>query len=725
MQTIKEVMDELEESTKQSHKQSPKKSKKSPQKSNGKRRIFFAVVVFFAVIIGLITTISIYDTQSKVMQVVHYQPNKALKILDRKDRLIANAFEGEFRQYAEFDEIPPKIIETLLAVEDTMFFEHSGINLDAIMRAMLKNIKSGGLNEGGSTITQQLVKNIALTMERTFDRKLKEAIITIQVETLLSKEDILEKYLNCIFFGNGFYGIKTAALGYFDKELQSLTLKEIAMLMALPKAPSFYNPTTNLKASLSRANAILERLHTLGWIDNAEFEEAINEIPRVYKKTLTENLAPYVVDEVLRQLGHIKDLKTGGYVVKTYIDLDYQQIAQVALRNGYDNILVRLENRKPKKAQNEDSLAEDSQENAKDSKQNETLNGAMVVTQNRTGNILALVGGVDYNKSHFNRATQAKRQFGSTVKPFIYQIALDMGYSQATQISDVARSFKQSEADLSKGNAENIEEAWQPKNYSRSYSGIVTLKEALRRSLNLATINLVDMIGFSNIYNKMTAYGFENLPLDMSIVLGSFVLSPLDAAKYYSAFANYGTIIEPKLVRSVVNYNGEEIDFINLTNPTNPINTANATNPTPKPKHITSAEQAYLSVDILKNVVNSGTGYRARAAGIEIAGKTGTSNDAVDAWFSGFSPSLQVVVWYGRDNNTSIGSSETGGVVSAPVVSEFFQNILRVEPGLKRVFDVPPNVYRRTIDGVEYFYTNTSKLPTQGSVMDYNSEVIF
>lgn len=710
MQDDKDILESLDNPLESSADDDTKGGKKARKPLSNKKFILLALAIFVIGIFGIFTISALYDTQSKVSAVLHYKPNRALKILDRKDRLIANAFEGEFRHYAEFDEIPPKVIETLLAVEDTMFFEHSGINLDAIMRAMLKNIKSGGFNEGGSTITQQLVKNIALSMERTFDRKFKEAIITIQVEGLMSKEDILEKYLNCIFFGNGFYGVKTAAMGYFDKDLQNLTLKEIAMLMAIPKAPSHYNPVANLKSSLARANAIIERLHSIGWIDNAEFEEAIDEIPKVYNKTLTENLAPYVVDEVLRQLAHIKDLKTGGYVVKTNIDLDYQKIAQDALKNGYDNILMRLESKKPKKNTN------DSTESADDSNQKETLNGAMVVTQSKTGNILALVGGVDYAKSSFNRATQAKRQFGSTVKPFIYQIALDMGYSQATQISDVARSFKQSEADLSKKDIANLpnaeqseEEAWQPKNYSRSYSGIVTLKDALRRSLNLATINLVDMIGFSSVYKKMSSYGFENLPQDMSIVLGSFVLSPLEAAKYYSFFANYGAIVEPKLVRGVINPQGEEIVFDERQ---------------ADMKSIAKPEQAFLSVDILKNVVNGGTGYRARVAGIEIAGKTGTSNDSVDAWFSGFSPSLQVVVWYGRDNNIAIGNNETGGVISAPVASEFFRNILRVEPGLKRVFDMPDGIYKRNLDGVDYLYTDTSKLPTRTNV-DFSGEVIF
>lgn len=695
--------------------------KNNLKKINSKKRIFLAILVFLALVFTLITIVAIYDTQSKVLQVINYKPNKALKILDRKDRLIANAFEGEFRHYVPFEEIPPKIIETLLAVEDTMFFEHSGINLDAIMRAMLKNIKHGAFNEGGSTISQQLVKNIALSMERTFDRKFKEAIITLQVEKFLSKEEILEKYLNCIFFGNGFYGIKTAANGYFDKDLENLTLKEIAMLMALPKAPSFYNPTTNLKASLTRANTILERLYNLGWIDKGEFETAINEIPKVYNKTLTQNLAPYVVDEVLRQLGAIEDLKTGGYVVKTHIDLDYQKTAQTALKNGYDNILKRLESRR--------------QKDSKDSTQNDTtLNGAIVVTQSKTGNILALVGGVDYAKSHFNRATQAKRQFGSTVKPFIYQIALDMGYSQATQISDVARIFGQNEADLSQDlkteeiveNAdEEVDNSWRPKNYTRSYNGIVTLKEALRRSLNLATINLVDMIGFRSIYNKMVSYGFENLPQDMTVVLGSFVLSPLDVAESYSLFANYGSPIKPKLVRSIIKPDGTEIAFDDKLDSTqDSTNEADSTALAQKDSAITSKEQAYLTIDILKSVVTHGTGYRARTSGIEIAGKTGTSNDSIDAWFSGFSPTLQVVVWYGRDDNKPIGGSETGGVVSAPVVGEFFRNILKIEPGLKRTFDEPSGIYKRSINGVEYLYTNTSKLPKESDV-NINNDMIF
>lgn len=692
------------------------------------KKVIFAIIFIIIFFVAGLIVVVVYDTQSKVSMIVNYKPGIALKILDRKDRLVANVFENEFRYYVDFDNIPPKIIETLLAVEDTMFFEHSGVNFDAISRAMLKNIQSGGYVEGGSTITQQLVKNIALSREKTIDRKLKEAVLAVQIESTLSKEEILEKYLNYIYFGHGYYGIKTAAHGYFNKELSNLSLKEIAMLMALPRAPSYYDPVKNFEFSLSRANNILERMFSLGWINKDEYEYAIKERPKVYDQTLTQNLAPYVVDEVLRQLGHISDLKTGGYIVKLNIDLDYQKVAQDALIYGYNSTKQRIDslNKKPKDTK-EKTADEATQEEIPD-----TLNGAIVVTQSRTGKVLALVGGVDYASSNFNRATQAQRQFGSTVKPFIYQIAFDMGYSSASTISDVARSFKETEIvkNNSEGNEEEIEEerVWKPKNYTQKFSGIVTLKDALRRSLNLATVNLVDLIGFKNIYNKMNEYGFKNIQKDMSIILGSFTLSPMEAIKYYSLFANYGTINEPKLIRSVINANNEEIfdkkDEIKVED--EPLLEQNNQNEDiVNPNEFTTPSQAYITIDILRSVISRGTGRRANANGIELAGKTGTSNDNVDAWFSGFSPTLQVVVWYGRDDNTPIGEYQTGGVVAAPAFAHFFANILKVEPGLKRIFDIPENVWKQNINGEDYYYTETSKIPKQNKLDKIDDNLIF
>lgn len=670
--------------------------------------LFTGLAVVF--VVGLLVFVA-KDTKDKISDVVDYQPPVALKILDRHDRLIANAFEGEFRYYAAFDEIPPRIIETLLAVEDTMFFEHSGVNFDAIIRAMLKNIQSAGYVEGGSTITQQLVKNLALTRKKTIDRKLKEAVLAIQVDSILSKEEILEKYINFIYFGHGYYGVKTAAHGYFNKDLKALTLKEIAMLMALPRAPSHYDPVKNYEFSLSRANNILERMFALGWITQEEYDTALEERPKVYDQTLTQNLAPYVVDEVLRQLSYIKDLKTGGYVVRLNIDLDYQKAAQEALIYGYNGIQERLDARRKNP---ELPIAEVGDEEVEGEAAlevpelpNDTLNGAMIVTKSDTGAILALVGGVDYAKSNFNRATQAQRQFGSAIKPFIYQIAFDMGYSSASNVSDVARGFSKG-SPSEEQNSEGEEELWRPKNYARSFSGIVSLKDALRRSLNLATVNLVDVVGFQNIYDALGRYGFKNAPRDMSVMLGSYTLSVLDAARFYSLFSNYGAMREPELVRSIKNAQNEELY---------------AKNPPTPPQ--TAPEQAYITIDILKSVVSAGTGRRASVAGIEVAGKTGTSNNYNDAWFSGFSPSLQVVVWYGRDDNTSIGGALTGGVAAAPAFARFFSEILVIEPGLKRKFDVPEGAKKQKIGSDEFYYTETSKIPRRDISDKIDDNLIF
>lgn len=668
-------------------------------------RYFILVGIILFGLIGSAMLVRLYfDLKENLDHIVHYQPELATQILDRKNRLIANVFDKKLRFYANFNEIPPRMIEALLAVEDTLFFEHGGINFDAISRAMIKNVLAGKYLEGGSTLTQQLVKNIALSRDKTLIRKIKEAILSYQVERALSKEQILERYLNETFFGHGYYGIKAAAQGYFKKDLSNLTLKEIAMIAGLPRAPSFYDPTRNLEFSLSRANNILERMKTLGWISQEEYLSGIAEVPQVYSQSLTQNKAPYVVDEVLRQLNYIPDLKKGGYVIKTNIDLDYQEIAQNAIITGYNRITDRISSRahKTRSKQNQETQEE------------ETLNGAMVVTENKTGKILALVGGVSHPKSAFNRATQAKRQFGSAIKPFIYQVAFDNGYAPASQVPDVARSFnktfdQKSNQQNEKQDVEAMEEAdyWRPKNYNKSFRGVVSLKTALINSLNLATINLVEMLGFEKIYTEIKRFGFEDIPKDMTITLGSLSLSPLEAAKEFSIFSNYGTLIDPYLISSITDKEGKIKHFKT------------------QEEYITSKAQAYLITDILKDAVKQGTGKRAQVKGIELAGKTGTTNDNIDAWFCGFSPSIQVIVWYGRDDNTSIGKYESGGVVAPPAFAYFFSNLLKIEPGLKREFDIPEGIYKRSMRGETYLYTRTSNPSNSNKLENIQQKPIF
>ncbi len=657
------------------------------------KKIFYGFIVLFLIVVGLLAILiaQVWVTTDKdIAKIKDYRPGVASQILDRKGRLIANIYDKEFRFYARFEEIPPRFIESLLAVEDTLFFEHGGINLDAIMRAMIKNAKSGRYTEGGSTLTQQLVKNMVLTREKTLTRKLKEAIISLRIEKVLSKEEILERYLNQTFFGHGYYGVKTASLGYFKKPLDKLTLKEITMLVALPRAPSFYDPTKNLEFSLSRANDILRRLYSLGWISSNELKGALNEVPIVYNQTSTQNIAPYVVDEVLKQLDQLDGLKTQGYTIKLTIDLDYQRLALESLRFGHQKILEKIAKEKPKtNASNEDG---------------DNLNASMIVTDTSTGKILALVGGIDYKKSAFNRATQAKRQFGSAIKPFVYQIAFDNGYSTTSKIPDTARNFEN--GNYSKNSEQN--HAWHPSNYSRKFLGLVTLQEALSHSLNLATINLSDQLGFEKIYQSLSDMGFKNLPKDLSIVLGSFTISPIEAAEKYSLFSNYGTMLKPMLIESITDQKNEIKTFA-------PIET----------KKITSKEQAFLTLSVLMNAVENGTGHLARIKGLEIAGKTGTSNNNIDAWFIGFTPTLQSVIWFGRDDNTPISKGATGGVVSAPVYSYFMRNILAIEPSLKRKFDVPKGLRKEIVDKIPYYSTPNSITPTPKRTGDREEPLLF
>ena len=490
-------------------------------------RILASILFFIFVSLGAAFVYLYSQVRFDASNIIDFRPKLTTQIYDRNGELIANIFD-ENRIYVKYEDIPPRVIEALVAIEDTSFFEHSGVNPEAITRAIVKDIKAGKLVEGASTLTQQLVKNMVLTREKKLTRKVKEMIISMKLENELSKEQILERYLNHVYLGHGYHGIKTAAKGYFRKELDELTLKEIAILVGLPKAPSTYDPTRHLDLSLSRANNVIARMNTLGWISDAEYKAALVEQPVVFDDTLTQNKAPYVVDEVLKEAARrFEDIKTGGYVIETNVDLKVQQMASEALKYGHNEILKR----------NKDANAS-------------ILNGAIVVTLPKTGEVLALVGGVDYAKSSYNRATQSTRQPGSSFKPFIYQIALDMGYSPMSKAADISRVFN-----------EGSRYEWRPKNYSGGFQGYITLREALRQSRNLATINLLNEIGLDTAYKKLSEMGFGGIPKNLSIALGSFGISPLEFAKFYSIFPNGGEIVEPSLIKRIINYKNLEAVF--------------------------------------------------------------------------------------------------------------------------------------------------------------------
>lgn len=591
--------------------------------------------------------------------IIDYKPKLTTQIYDRNGELIANIFE-ENRIYVKYEDLPARMVEALVAIEDTSYFEHGGVNFEAIARAIIKDIKAKKMVEGASTLTQQLVKNLALSPERKLERKIKEAVLSMKIESELTKEQIIERYLNHVYLGHGYYGIKTAAQGYFRKELNELSLKEIAILVGLPKAPSSYDPTKHPDLSFGRANRVLERMHDIGWINEDEYRRGVLEEPAVFDDTLTKNKAPYVVDEIIKEASKkFDDIKTGGYRIQSSVDLGVQKMAEEALIFGYNEILKRDKKANPA-----------------------ILNGAMVVTQPQTGQILALVGGIDYAKSSYNRATQSKRQPGSSFKPFIYQIALNNGYSVVSQVADIARSF-----DMGNG------KEWTPKNYSGGFQGYITLKSAITQSRNLATINLLNDLGLSSVRKQLVDMGFENMPENLSIALGSFGIAPLEFAKFYSMFPNEGETVEPTLIKRVENSFGV------------------TTNYEPQRKQVIKPEQAFLTISLLQNVVNAGTGRNAKIAGIQVAGKTGTTNNNVDAWFCGFTPDVQAIIWYGNDDNSPMKKVEGGGRTAAPVFKKFMEGYMKQYPTLRRAFTQPDGVYKGNYQGSEEFYTDDSPLP--------------
>jgi penicillin-binding protein 1A len=631
-------------------------------------KVFFALCITIGIGIFIWLIYLYSQIRFEINPIVNYKPKLTTQFFDKNNKLIANVFDDEHRYYTKFEELPPRAIEALVAIEDTQFFEHNGINTEAILRAIVKDLQAMRFVEGASTLTQQLVKTMILSHEKKLIRKVKEILLSIKLESQLSKEEILERYFNQVYFGHGYYGIKTASSGYFHKTLNQLTLKEIAILVGLPRAPSFYNPTKNLKHALTRANQVIKRLRVLGWINQSEYTIALNEIPIIYNDTLSLNKAPYVIDSALKLINKdIDDIKYGGYKVGLTIDLDAQVIARQSLQLGYDRIINR----------------------DKDQNNTYTLNGAIVVLENHTGKILAIVGGIDYTKSSFNRVTQSIRQPGSSMKPFLYQTALDLGYSTISDSVDISRTYTYEE--------EEEEKKWQPRNYEKDFKGLIKLKEALIHSRNLATINLVTDIGIDVVHKRLKYYGFENIPLDLSITLGSFGVSALNLSEYYTIFSNQGIKTKPYLVEKITDISGQTVTF------------------EPELEYITTAGQAFLMTTILRDVVKRGTGRRARVRNIEVAGKTGTTNNNVDAWFCGYSPTLQTIVWYGNDDNKPMKSGETGGRAAGPAFKNFYTQWLKIHPETQRKFKQPPEVFTSRINGKLEYFTNISNIPSQNN----------
>jgi penicillin-binding protein 1B len=569
---------------------------------------------------------------------------------------------GEEYRPVRLGEVPITLLSAVLAAEDHRFFEHAGLDLRGVFRAAWINLRAGRVTQGGSTITQQLVKNRLLSARRSYVRKLREAWLAALVEWRYPKERIFEAYLNEIYLGQrgplAVRGVGAAARAYFRKEVHQITLAEAALLAGMARAPNTYSPLLNPERARERRDVILARMLELGKIVEAEHAAARREPLRVQGTGTAGQSAPYFSDRVRQEVEDLLGGSVGGRGarVATTLDLSLQRFAEVAVARG----LERLEARNPK---------------LRRAAAGDRVQAALVVLDPATGGIRALVGGRDYLVSQFNRAVLARRQPGSAFKPFVFAAALaerggQPAFTAASVVDDEPIA-------MTSGN-----KPWSPRNYDDRYEGRVTVRRALEQSLNAATIRIALEIGLPEVIQTAQRLGLTgDLAPVPSVALGAFEVTPLELARAYLPFVNGGTRPGPSsTVRSVSDSGGAEIPVTR----------------TPPTTVMTPAE-AYLMTSLLAGVVTSGTAASARAQGLtgDLAGKTGTTNDARDAWFVGYSPALLALVWVGFDDNTPLGLS--GAQAALPIWVDFMKQVATAY-GTTRAFEVPAGISVAQID---------------------------
>jgi penicillin-binding protein 1B len=547
---------------------------------------------------------------------------------------------GDRKTLAYLD-IPPVLMHAILAIEDRRFFEHSGLDLLAVARALFRNAGDERVGQGGSTISQQLVKNTYLSPERTFSRKYAEAMLAFALERRLSKEDIFALYCNEVYLGQRgavvARGVEQAAEIYFGKELKDLSLNEAATIAGMIQGPSRYSPERNQEATRARRDLVLAAMVRNGWIGgqvaNAATLEPVAVVPQPPD---VHSLAPHFIDYVNR-VNSQPNVGTETQRVYTTIDLDLQQLAETALHQQ----LAQLDKKYPRQTAKPEA--------------------ALVAIDPRTGNVLAMVGGRSYGASQLNRATDARRQPGSTFKPFVYAAALEDGFSPMQLYEDAPREFTY-----------DRNRTYRPANYGGGYSmREVTMRTGLVKSLNVVTVDVALHTGLARVANLASQFGLPRPERYPALALGTTEASPLQLAAAYATFANGGRRVEPKVVTSV----GES-----------PIATANAAGA----DQVISPTTAYMITNMLAAVVDHGTGRAARDAmkGTAVAGKTGTSRDG---WFIGYTPNLVCVVWIGFDDNSQLGM--TGAAAALPVWTEFMQSAIALRPELGgRAFECPEGI---------------------------------
>lgn len=548
-----------------------------------------------------------------------YSPAESSLVYSSDGKLLAELYL-ERRTFIPHYKIPEHVKRAFIAIEDVRFYSHPGVDFIGILRALYHDIRTRSIAQGGSTITQQLAKMLFLKPERSIKRKLKEAAISIQIEKRYTKDEILGLYLNQAYFGTRAYGIEAASRTYFDKSVDSVTIAEAATLASLPKAPSYYSPFRNPEKARERRSTVLKLMLHHGFINKAQYEEAEKQ-PMPSVPHFRKYEAPYFVEMLRHDLEtkYNNELYTSGYRIYSTIDYGMQKAAEEAVAKGISSIEKRTK---------------------------KGVQAALVAMEMKTGHIKAMVGGSDFWKNQFNRATQALRQPGSSFKPFVFLSAIEQGMTCDDPILDAPISFKGARPG----------QLWSPKNYDGKYHGTVTLKTALAKSLNAATVRLADRVGIESVIDTAQRLGIKSdLQPYLPIALGASDVTLIDMVSAYSAFST-GVYVKPLLYQWIVNKDGIPLGESG-----------------PDAVDIISREDAEEMKKLLRAVVEEGTAQKARELGKTLYGKTGTTNDYSDAWFIGFDDSLVVGVWVGRDDHKPIGTKETGARAALPIWIEFMK----------------------------------------------------
>ncbi len=591
-----------------------------------------------------------------VTQLESFEPSVGSKVYDENDEQITE-FHVERRIFVPLAQMPAALKQAVIATEDARFYSHFGVDPMGIARAVYQNFRRGRIVEGGSTITQQLAKVLFLTPDRSLDRKLKEAVLAVELERRYSKDRILEMYLNQIYFGHGAFGVEAAARTFFGKGVSELAPAECALLAGLPKAPATYSPFEHPSAAIRRRATVILRMVDTGALKpeqaNRMAAATLDLVPPERRRTTGQYYLEYVQQYLEAQYGADLVFK-GGLHVYTTLAPSMQLKAEASLREG----LRALETRRATAAAAKDAPAPDRPE------------GALLALEPETGYIRAMVGGYDFFKSEFNRAVQAHRQPGSAFKPFVYMAALESGQTPASIVDDSPIQYPMG------GNGK----IWKPDNYDRKFRGPITYQQALEESINVAAIKVQERTGIRRTVEIARRLGVESpLQENLSIALGTSDLTLLELTSAYGALANGGAWVRPTAIRYVLDAQHKLLE-----------------ENVPQARQALPPDLAYVITHMMKGTVERGTGQAAKALGRPVAAKTGTTNDYSNAWFIGFTPHLATGVWVGYDKPRSLGKDETGSRVAVPIWTAFMKETLAGKP--VEDFSIPEGVVVVPVD---------------------------